>query len=682
VTKSNYDVERMLERVDELLKHGYHVTPARAGTKTPMLKDWQMGTTPVDIVRHYVTEKQANVGIVNGKISSGAIDVDIDTPEGALIATEILPATPAIFGRPSNPNSHRLYRFPSGTLPPTVRHKLATKTLAELRTDRTFTLAPGSVHPSGEMYEGSVGTPAIVDPAELLECFNLFTAGIVLVKSYPQIGSRHDFALALGGALAQAGVSYQSSSFLAEVVANASNDNEVRDRLRAIEDSYDKFAAGRRVMGRRFLEQHMGKAGAQAFYRVLDLHPVRDDDEGEKTRSVIPNLKRNREGEPKNSRDTVKRILKYDDAWLDVLGFDELKQEPVLMRQPPITASGPYPVRLTDTHLLKICDWLCNEHDANVSMNIAKEGVVLVCLENAFNPVVEYLRGARDHWDGKPRLDGMLATYFCVPESPYASAVGKKWMISAVARALRPGCKADTMLVVEGPQGIRKSTSLAVLGGEFFAADPPSIRNDKEFREWCHGNWIIEISELEAMRKAQSTQTKSMLSVTEDRYRSPYAQFVENRKRAFVFAATTNEPEYLLDATGGRRFWPVTCEGRIDTDALERDRDQLWGEAMHLFEAGEIWHLTPEEEELAEVEQRKRIVVDPLDTTIADLADRQASLDEPVKTDVLVTLLNLRPDVGRLPNNIRERIGRTLAREGWAHTRSRKHGWHYVKRSR
>jgi putative DNA primase/helicase len=195
-------------------------------------------------------------------------------------------------------------------------------------------------------------------------------------------------------------------------------------------------------------------------------------------------------------------------------------------------------------------------------------------------------------WDGKPRLDTWLRDYVGAEQSAYKRAVGSRWMIGAVARALRPGCKMDNVLLFEGAQGKFKSTVFDVLGGAWFQDTCPDI-GKKDALENLRGAWVIEMGELSAMRAAEIEPMKAFIAARQDRYRPSYGRRAANYPRTCVFAGTTNGEKYLKDDEN-RRFWPVSV-GAIDIPALRRDRDQLWAEAVHRFKAGEQWWLNAEE---------------------------------------------------------------------------------------
>ena len=237
---------------------------------------------------------------------------------------------------------------------------------------------------------------------------------------------------------------------------------------------------------------------------------------------------------------------------------------------------------------------------------------------NQFDPLLSYLQSLA--WDGKERVSSWLTTFLGVEPTRYSMAVGRKFLIGAAARALNAGCKMDTMLVLEGEQGIGKSTALRYLFGDrFFIDHLPDFHSKDSFMQ-LQGAWCVEVAELSAMSKADVKDVKQFLSRLVDKFRPPYGSATIQVGRRCVFAGTVNPEEesgYLRDPTGARRFWPVTC-GAIDLSGLLQQRDQLWAEAVAAYKEHEAWYLTDAEEvSAAKLEQEARREIDPWEQPIA-----------------------------------------------------------------
>lgn len=247
--------------------------------------------------------------------------------------------------------------------------------------------------------------------------------------------------------------------------------------------------------------------------------------------------------------------------------------------------------------------WVKQTHCGQVIRHIANEYHI--------NPLRNYLKGLR--WDGVKRLDDWLVQYMGTKDGVYTRAIGRKWLISAVARGMEPGCQADHMLIFEGRQGIGKSQALRILGGEFYVEFSRAISgtgtNHKDMVAAMSGKLILEMSELATIKKADIESLKAILTTTTDEVRLSYERDSKPYPRTAVFAGTTNEvgQAYIADISGARRFWPThvgEC-GPVLIERLREDRDQLWAEAVEAYEAGEDWYKVPVEEVAAEQEERQ-----------------------------------------------------------------------------
>ena len=288
------------------------------------------------------------------------------------------------------------------------------------------------------------------------------------------------------------------------------------------------------------------------------------------------------------------------------------------------------------------------------------------------HPVREWLSGLR--WDATVRLDHWLATYLGALDTDFAQAVGVRWMISAVARVMQPGCQVDHMLVLEGPQGRRKSTALRTLTGPAWYTDRISDPGVKDSAEELPGMWIAEYSDLATLRRADVEAIKAFITRRSDRYRPSYGRSIVEQPRQCVFAATTNESTYLADPTGGRRFWPVSV-GTINIAALERDREQLWAEAYARFSSGESWWLEDDAHvALATEEQDRRYTGDPWELPALTWLARpevQHRFAEQGGVTTVDVLLALDVEVPKQDRTCQMRVAALLKRAGWGRERKR-----------
>ena len=315
-------------------------------------------------------------------------------------------------------------------------------------------------------------------------------------------------------------------------------------------------------------------------------------------------------------------ILRYHEAWRGILAWDAFAERIVTSAPPPWDIAAKPSVheaghwRETDTG--RTVDWLAREENLAIKPTIVEQAVAIVAEANATHPVQRYLRSLR--WDGVQRLPTWLATYCGADSTPYASEVGRRWLISAVARPLVPGCQVDCVLILESrEQGTGKSSAFRALvpDASYFSETGITI-GEKDSYQGLHGVWIYLFDELDSLRKADLTKAKNFITARKDHYRPSYARIARDFLRQTVFCGSTNESEYLIDRTGNRRFWPVRVVRPIDVAGIVRDRDQLWAEAVARFDSGERWYAdTPELRALCEAEQTDRVQHDPWEPIVA-----------------------------------------------------------------
>ena len=243
--------------------------------------------------------------------------------------------------------------------------------------------------------------------------------------------------------------------------------------------------------------------------------------------------------------------------------------------------------------------------------------------ERLYHPVKEYL--ATLTWDGIPRLDTLLIDYLGAEDTPYVREVTRKTLVAAVARIYHPGIKFDSILVLNGAQGMGKSTLFALLGKEWFS-DSLSISDmkDKTAPEKLQGYWILELSELNGIKKVDVEVVKSFITRTDDKYRQAYGTTVENHPRSCVIVGTTNsDGGFLRDITGNRRFWPVRVTGRGKYHPWDlTEVDQVWAEAIEYFKNGEELFLKGEVAAEAYSRQRDAMETDDREGIVQEYLDR------------------------------------------------------------
>jgi predicted P-loop ATPase len=277
---------------------------------------------------------------------------------------------------------------------------------------------------------------------------------------------------------------------------------------------------------------------------------------------------------------------------------------------------------VSDDGILALRQLLSDRFGFDLTDRYTRDAVKSLALEHCFDPVADMLEMAEANWDGIARLDRMAADYFNCEDTPLNSACVRKTMIAAVARVRRPGCKFDTITVLESPEGYNKSSAWEVLAGEENFSDEKIMgKESREVQEQLATVWIHENADLAGMRKAEVETVKTFASRTVDRARPAYGHFQKNQPRHSIETGTTNSDEYLQSQTGNRRFWGMRVLRAIDLEKLKADRLQLWGEAAHYQRKGESLTLDESMWGVAGVEQEARRVKDPWEAVLADMPE-------------------------------------------------------------
>lgn len=348
----------------------------------------------------------------------------------------------------------------------------------------------------------------------------------------------------------------------------------------------------------------------------------------------------------------------------EVLAYDEMLCASVLTAPLPGEDHLPAVRPVTDVDVSRMQEWLQHAGLQRIGKDIVHQACDQRSHEKAFHPVQDYLNALR--WDGTKRTGSWLSSYLGAEQTAYTAGIGQMFLVAMVARIFDPGCKADYMMILEGPQGARKSTVCAILGGEFFSDNLPDVTAGKDVQHHLVGKWLIEIAEMSAMSKAEDAALKAFITRPVERYRPSYGRKEIIQPRQCVFIGTTNKSAYLRDETGGRRYWPVKV-GDIDTDALARDRDQLFAEALKLYCAGVNWWPDDKFElEHIKPQQETRFEADAWEDTIAGYLD---GVTQTTIKDVAVQALGMStPSIGTVDQR---RIAAALERLGW----KRKKDW-------
>jgi len=282
-------------------------------------------------------------------------------------------------------------------------------------------------------------------------------------------------------------------------------------------------------------------------------------------------------------------VLTSDPAWAGCLEHDTFADRVIWARPVPVVAGLTRPhvgAELRDGDLVYVSHWAALTRGWSVGLDTAHAACMQAADANRTHPARAYLDALA--WDGTGRLGTWLARYGGADDSPITTAIGTWALVAAVARLYEPGCQADHVLILEGPQGVGKSELVRALAGPFYLPQLPNLLGERPGQD-LQGHWIVEIAELDAFRGIAVSRVKDFVSRTVDVYRPSYGRYSVTRPRQCVFIGTTNDETYLRDPTGARRFWPVVVR-RTDLTGLRTIRDQLWAEAVDTFRHGVPWH--------------------------------------------------------------------------------------------
>lgn len=358
-------------------------------------------------------------------------------------------------------------------------------------------------------------------------------------------------------------------------------------------------------------------------------------------------------------------ILRNTPAFAAGVAYDEFAMRVVRTGALPSHARAPAPpAEWTDDDDTRTTIWIQRTWQMIGSSGLVGEAINAIARERPFHPVREYL--ATLQWDGTPRLDTWLSDYLGVPDNGYTKRVSRWYLMGMCVRALYPGTKFDYCLVLEGRQGLLKSSSLKVLGGAWYSDTELDLHN-KDAMSSIRGKWLHEFSEMGSIARAEEMRQKSFLSREVDEFRPTYGRREIRCPRQLVFAGSTNQWQWNKDPTGGRRFWPIEVTSVVDVAGLAAARDQLFAEALVRVRAKErYWPTDEEQRALFDPEQLQREAPEVFVELLEKWFWRDGSFWE---THVEFTLadaitIGLNIDAARNTRDIQTRAGNALKRLG------------------
>lgn len=286
-------------------------------------------------------------------------------------------------------------------------------------------------------------------------------------------------------------------------------------------------------------------------------------------------------------------ILENDTRWHGVIAYDEFAQRVAKLKPPPYWNGKGEAGEWDSVDDANTAMWITKYYRFAPSASLISEAVEAMSHTNIINPPRDWLESLV--WDGNRRLKTWMHDFLGVDQTEYTELISYWYLMGIVKRVYEPGAKFDYCLVLEGDQGLKKSSLFAALGGDWYG-DTDLDLNNKDSMSAIRGKMVYELSELGALAKSEATKQKSFLARQIDEFRQAYGKREIRAKRTVVFGGTTNEWEWNKDATGGRRWWPVKVTQEVDTEGVIAARDQLFAEAVALIKADKRYWPTQEEQ--------------------------------------------------------------------------------------
>lgn len=550
------------------------------------------------------------VAILLGK-DSGIIGLDYDCFNDYPDILRLIPESPVIrVGK--SPKWMRIYKYNSKL--PSQKIKLRkvgeVQDGIELLTDGRYFVAEG-IHPDTQKPYFYVGEHILNVNKEMLPEFPLANwqkicaiAESYLDNGYKEINhanepaGRHDKLLQLCGKLLSANISD------AEIVdaLNKADDSFAESYFETHKNTPEKMLASvKKTHKRNESKKNVATVVEEKQLNVVvDTEGIKPPNSKAIMQLIEMGVPINKHGNPVCNDYSINLILeKWNGISRDFIWYDEFHR---CFFTKGLIGDGPLEQWDNKTHLHNLLIRIQSGLGfTNLKKEITKDCVIAYALKNKKNEVKEYIHSLK--WDGVKRIDNFLSKCFGADETEYISTASKNLWLGIVARAMNPGCKLDTMIVLEGQQGKYKSTALRKMVGDAWFGECHQSPDNKDFYMTLQGKLLIEIAELESFSKAENTSIKRMLSCQVDRFRAPYGEIAKDWPRQGLFVGTTNEKGYLKDSTGNRRFWPVQTR-TINIEEIEKNRDQYFAESYARFCAGEDWYKMPEKETIDAQESR------------------------------------------------------------------------------
>lgn len=594
-----------------------------------------------------------NIGVRTGRVSNiWALDLDVGSMKNGIVElsswlekNHLPDSVDTLSARTGGGGLHHVFRYPAKT------DKIATVAphpeigpAVDIKGDGGYILVAPSVHASGRQYEWlSEPSPAKVHEADtkiVAVVEKRKRASFIDLEYTPSLEELKDHADSLTRKESKRSKDIGRAMVLAldgkEAAGDGSRHNTYRDVLFSIKKKWPRA-------NREEILTHFEDSVRECFpnpddYAVTmeDLSRCFSDAEGNDEDGWVQQVALDKNGKPIAGDANLLLFFRHHQAWQKVFGYNLRRNRPMYLRSAPLVRAipkdGDFEMSRDKT---EISLWFQTQAEmmGRVNKDDLLSALLAAAWDNPFDPLVDFVTNLRGKWDGTPRLATALQRVAGSPDTEWTRLVFPVWFRSLVARILNPGCKVDTMLILEGFTGFRKSTFFSSLLPDrtYFSDSLKKVQHDVESIRLVHsGPAIFEIGELSGLKKSEVEDIKAFLSAFQDDLRPLYEAYRTTPRRC-VFVGTTNRNDYLRDETGGRRFWPVRVQQVIDTQLVLAERDQWFAEALAFLEAGHPWWLNGSGENLlAQTEQDERYEEDIWEQPIREwLAD--------VKSDSLPT---------------------------------------------
>ena len=699
----------------------------RSYGKHPIGAEWQRNaTTDVDQVRDLFRNHRGNIGLLMGREH---VAIDTDGPLGAasLLRLPTLPTTLTAQSG-SGVGEHRIFRFAAHQDPEHVSNRPVLEKLDAKTRNGQIAVAP-SRHASGGRYRWTTPAPVALLPDAVFDVLCRRRTEVAPASTTPRpvplggttAGALYRRAVAylatIPPAISGAGGHQQAFAaaralvgWLRRGLPESDALHLLREYNRRCEPPWSerelahKWAEAQRAQSVPDIEDRPASRTGGA--RVAPIRPaasagdsdgappatsdVTDGDGTEppapihwRSRLIMETDRRGRQRIAKHAENAIV-VVRYHPDWAGRIRLDTHASAITVHAAPWHDSDRPQALEdeggrpWSDADDVRLSAWIKRELDVDLSIDACARAVAVAAEASTYHPVRDWM--VTLVWDGVPRLSGAARRYLGAALAPHYDPL-TWWLTAAVARTFEPGCKVDNVLILEGPQGLRKSSALRALASPPWFSDTPLDLQSKDAVVALQGRLVVELAELESLRKADAARAKSFFSSCVDDYRPHYGKRNIKAPRQCVFAGTVNpHGSYLQDPTGNRRYWPVTCTA-IDLEALAADREQLWAEAVdRYFEGGRWWPETREEMAACEAAQDPRSDGDEWEVVIAEWLAIQPATGAYTVGDILSKVLGVPRE--RWTRSDQMRVGAALQRLGYSRKQVRSNGerdWRYTR---